>query len=70
MTMNVPFVDLQAQQRSVENELNAAVQRVLRQANFVLGQEVTQFEGEFASYCGSPYAIGVDSGLSALQLVA
>ena len=33
------------------------------------GAEVDAFEREFAAYCEVPYAVGVDSGLSALELV-
>ena len=37
-------------------------------AGFVLGEDVAAFEAEFASYCGTAYAVGVDNGLSALKL--
>ena len=33
------------------------------------GAEVDAFERDFAAYCEVPYAVGVDSGLSALELV-
>jgi len=35
---------------------------------FILGRDVTLFEEEFAAFCGTQYAIGVDSGTSALEL--
>src|SRR5258708_894086 len=66
--MRVPFVDLQAQQAQVEDQLNEVIRHVIKQAHFVLGPEVGEFESEFASYCGTQYAVGVDSGLSALEL--
>lgn len=36
--------------------------------SMILGPEVTEFENEFAAYCGSPYCTGVGSGLDALTL--
>ncbi len=66
--MQVPFVDLQAQYTALDAELNQALMQVLKRADFILGREVQQFEEEFAAYCGVKYAVGVDSGTSALEL--
>ena len=66
--MNIPLIDLTAQHRQLRNEINAAIQGILDRADFILGQDVHQFEEEFADYCGAKYAVGVDSGLSALKL--
>jgi dTDP-4-amino-4,6-dideoxygalactose transaminase len=65
----VPFVDLNAQYRSLQPDLEAALRRVFNHAAFILGQEVASFEAEFAAYLGIPYAVGVSSGLDALRLV-
>jgi dTDP-4-amino-4,6-dideoxygalactose transaminase len=65
---SVPFVDLTAQHAPLMAELEQAVGNVLRKTNFILGQEVATFEAEFAAYCGASYAVGVDSGTSALEL--
>jgi len=66
--MNIPLIDLTIQHRNLRNEINAAIQGVLDRADFILGQDVTKLEDEFAAYCGAKYAIGVDSGLSALEI--
>src|SRR5512140_3552783 len=66
--MNVPFIDLALQPRNLRDEINAAIQGVLDRADFILGQDVHKLEEEFAAYCGVKYAVGVDSGLSALEL--
>ncbi len=66
--MRVPFVDLQAQHRPIQEELDLAIQRVMERGDFILGEEVGRFEEEFAVYCGTKCAVGVDSGLSALEL--
>ena len=66
--MNVPLIDLTVQHSNLRKEINAAIQGVLDRADFILGQDVNKLEEEFAEYCGTKYAVGVDSGLSALKL--
>jgi dTDP-4-amino-4,6-dideoxygalactose transaminase len=64
----VPFLDLKAQYASIKSEVDVAIQGVLNNCQFILGSEVAAFEQEFASYCGSAYGVGVNSGTSALHL--
>lgn len=66
--MSIPLVDLKAQYHTIKPEIDEAIQRVLVQANFVLGQEVALLEREFASYCGVKDAVAVSSGTEALRL--
>jgi dTDP-3-amino-3,4,6-trideoxy-alpha-D-glucose transaminase len=47
----------------------AAIERVRASGVLVLGPEVEAFEREFAAYCSARSAVGVGSGLDALQLV-
>lgn len=68
MDMDVPFVDLRAQYRAIADEVRPRVEAVMANADFILGQDVTSFEEEFAAYCGVSYGIGLDSGTSALDL--
>jgi len=64
----IPFVDLQAQYRALKPEIDAAVLKVLDQAAFILGPAVAAFEKDFAAFCGTTEAVGVNSGTSALHL--
>jgi dTDP-4-amino-4,6-dideoxygalactose transaminase len=64
----IPFVDLKAQYQSIKPEIGAAIERVLESTQFVLGPEVATFEQEFAAYCQTDHAIGVNTGTSALHL--
>ena len=64
----IPFVDLKAQYHSIKTEIDTAVINVLESSQFVLGKEVAAFEEEFAEYCQARYAVGVNSGTSALHL--
>lgn len=67
--MNVPFVDLKAQYASIQEPVDAAMRRVIDRTAFILGAEVDEFEDAFAAYCHARYAVGVDSGTSALELI-
>jgi len=64
----VPLVDLKAQYRTIREEVRAAMDGVLERTDFILGGAVGEFEAAFAAYCGTRFAVGVDSGLSALEL--
>lgn len=66
--MTVPFLDLKAQYRSIQAEIRPAIDQVLENCAFVLGNEVAEFEREFAGYCETSHAVGVNSGTSALHL--
>ena len=68
MPERIPLLDLRAEYHELKSEIDAAVGRVLESGQFILGQEVTALEEEFASYCGVKHAIGVNSGTSALHL--
>ena len=49
-------------------DLESAASRVIRGGWYVLGQEVSAFESEFAQYVGAKHCIGVANGLDALIL--
>lgn len=66
--MNVPFVDLKAQYKSLRPQMDVAVQSVLDRAAFILGKESQDFEQAFAGYIGVAHAVGVSSGTDALEL--
>lgn len=64
----IPLLDLKAQYVSLKHEIDAAVLDVLGSGQYVLGEEVAQFEREYAAYCGVRHAVAVNSGTSALHL--
>lgn len=64
----VPLIDLTGQYRAIQTEINAAVQRVMTNQTFILGDEVNEFEADVAAYCDSRDAIGCASGSDALLL--
>ena len=67
-TPQVPFVDLAAQYSTIADEINETTSRIIQKADFILGREVRLFEEEFAAFSEARYAVGVDSGTSALEL--
>ena len=64
----IPLVDLKAQYASIKSEIDQAISEVLDSTQFILGPKVEQFENNFATYCESRFAFGVNSGTSALHL--
>jgi dTDP-4-amino-4,6-dideoxygalactose transaminase len=64
----IPFVDLQAQHRSIKGEVDEAIGRVLQSGAFVMGREVAAFEAAFAEYTGARHSIAVSNGTAALHL--
>jgi len=66
--MQVPFLDLSRQYRRMRQEIHRAVERTLESGRYVLGEELSAFEREFAAYCGTREAVGVGSGTEALHL--
>jgi dTDP-4-amino-4,6-dideoxygalactose transaminase len=57
-----------AQFLSYQEEIEAAVLRVMRSNRYILGDEVEALESEFADYIGTKSAIGVANGTDALEL--
>jgi dTDP-4-amino-4,6-dideoxygalactose transaminase len=66
--MRIPLVELAGQYRMLRDEILPAMDGVMSQAQFILGDEVTRFEEEFAAFCGARHCVGVASGLDALML--
>ena len=64
----IEFLNLNASQNEIRPQLDEAFARVVGSSQFILGDEVTAFESEFARYCGTRHCIGVANGLDALFL--
>ena len=65
----IKFLDLQKINQLHKQELKYAFERVLDSGWYILGKEISQFETDFATYCGTKHAIGVANGLDALILI-
>ena len=65
----IKFLDLKKVNDAHGAEISAAIQRVLDSGWYLLGEEVSSFEREFADYCGAKHCLGVANGLDALILI-
>ena len=65
----VPFLDVGATYRELNDELDEAYRRVMEGGWYVLGAELESFEAEFAAYCEAGHCVGVANGLEALFLI-
>ena len=68
--MKVKFNDLNAQWSIIKEESLVGLNNLFEKSNFILGEQVKEFEDSFAKYAGSKYAVGVSSGTDALKLSA
>ncbi len=68
MSEPVPYLDLRAQMKPLRAELDAAIARTLDHCSFCLGPDVAQFEKDFAQFCDAKFALGFNSGTSALHV--
>lgn len=67
--MNIPFVSFEPMHKEVESEILNKFSEVYKKNWFIFGDELTQFEKEFAEYCEVKYCIGCGNGLDALHLI-
>src|SRR5665647_3612096 len=64
----VPFVDLGRMHAPLKAAILADVGALVDAGAFANGPAVAEFERAFAEFCGTPFAVGVASGLDALRL--
>ncbi|MCC3145660.1 DegT/DnrJ/EryC1/StrS family aminotransferase [Halanaerobium sp. Z-7514] len=65
----IKFNDPLVENKLIENEIKEAINKVVDSGWYILGNEVEQFEEEFADYCNTMYCVGVGNGLEALHLI-
>jgi dTDP-4-amino-4,6-dideoxygalactose transaminase len=66
--MNIPILNLKPEVEELWEELNQALQAVLRSTRFIMGPNVKAFEAEAARYLDVKHAITVNSGTDALVI--
>jgi dTDP-4-amino-4,6-dideoxygalactose transaminase len=67
-TERVSMMDLAYQHRFIEAAVAEGFARVLATSSFIQGPDVSEFEEEFARYCGVDHVVGVGNGTDALEL--
>lgn len=66
--MKVKFINLTKPTQEIKKEFLERLEKFLDKANFILTDEVREFENAWAKYIGTKYAVGVSSGGDALWL--
>ncbi len=66
--MKIPLTNLKKQYQTIKEEIDSAIEQVITKTNFILGNEVEEFEKEIAKYFAAKFAVGVASGTDALIL--
>src|SRR5215204_1731104 len=66
--MKIPFLNLTRHSHKLFNETSEAAARVIRRGSFILGEEVSGFEAEWARFCEARGAVGVANGTDAITL--
>jgi dTDP-4-amino-4,6-dideoxygalactose transaminase len=66
--MEIPYIDFSREYADIAVELDAAYKKVMQKAWFILGEEVANFEKEFAAYSEAKHAVGLASGIDSLIL--
>ncbi len=66
--MSIPFIDLNAQFKELENEIRSAVDRVLAHGKFIMGPEVAELERELEKFVRVRNAVACSSGTDALLM--
>lgn len=64
----VNFVGLKKEYEDIKEEIDEAINLVIKNAKFILGQEVEKFEKNFAEFCGCGFCSGVGNGTQAIEL--
>lgn len=64
----ISFNDVTALWKEIESTALPKLTEFLRNGPYILGEQVAEFEKEFASYCNAKYAVGVSNGTDALKM--
>jgi dTDP-4-amino-4,6-dideoxygalactose transaminase len=67
-TSPVFFNDFSGSPEGERSRLLESIERVIDSGFYILGPEVVEFETNWANYCGTDFAVGVASGLDAIEI--
>ena len=66
--MKIDFANLQTQYQKYKLDIDASIRAVLKQSNYIMGDQVKQLEGELSLFTGAKYTITCSNGTDALLL--
>lgn len=65
----IPYLDISRMHHMIKDDVADAINKVMTNEWYILGQELKCFEEEYAAYCGTRYCLGVGNGLDALHII-
>ena len=65
----IPFVDLKAQYRSIQEEIDEAIKNVINETAFIGGKYAAKFEVEFAAFLNVRHCIACANGTDSLEIL-
>lgn len=66
--MDIPFIDLKAQQKLMREDIDAAISKVLDDGQYINGNALKKFEQELCDFTGAKHSLGASSGTDALVI--
>jgi UDP-2-acetamido-2-deoxy-ribo-hexuluronate aminotransferase len=66
--MNIPFIDLKAQQKLLRSDIDRRIAVVLDHGKYIMGPEVAELENMLADFAGVRHAVTVSSGTDAILM--
>jgi dTDP-4-amino-4,6-dideoxygalactose transaminase len=64
----INFYSIKKSDFKIKNRILKSIKDVIKKNNFILGNEVFDFESKFSKFCGSKYAISCSNGTDAITL--
>ena len=64
----IKFYSIEKSDFKIRNKILKSIKNVIKKNNFILGDEVLEFENRFSKFCGSKYAISCSNGTDAITL--
>lgn len=65
----IKFLDLYGQYQKIAGDMDAAIQRVIKNSSFIGGEDVKGFEAEFSAYQSAKHCIAVGNGTDAIEII-
>ncbi|WP_419786708.1 DegT/DnrJ/EryC1/StrS family aminotransferase [Pseudodesulfovibrio sp.] len=66
--MSIPFINLKAQYRRIEESVKSGIEGVLEHGAYVMGPEISELESRLSDHCGVRHAVACSSGTDALMM--
>ena len=64
----IDLIDLKLRYKEEKKDLKVIIDNILKNAHFVLTEEVSEFEKSIAKYTNTKYCLGLNSGTDALMM--